>query len=289
MKSTPILFITAALTVSACGFDSRKSDPMRDANNSSGYVSSSEKVLEQQKLEKKFLEETKAYKESIALIQQDAEANRLSMEQKYQTLINDVRGQAQQSQNQCQAQLSQFENNIDSYKMAQDKEISNLETLLKGWEKQANECQNLLENPEKQNFHGLLFRREIESALPKAIEFSVQEPTSHKIYFKLDLAHSAVVDLQVEPALPQGLSLNRQSDDTWIMEGAPQVQFKNNQSQLRSIHTVMPVIDYSKITDETTRTLIEQQNFEEKIMVVIYPGQPPVVEGVLPSLEGENQ
>ncbi len=288
MNSTHILFITAALTISACGFDSRKSDPMRGAN-SSGYISSSEKVLEQQKLEKKFLEETKVYKESVAQIQQSAESNKKSMEEKYQNLIRDVRAQAQQSQNQCEAEKGQFVQDLNSYKSQQDKVIADMKTLLQGWEQQANSCQNLLENPEKQNFHGLLFRRDMESALPKAIEFSVQEPISHKIYFKLDLAHSSVVDLQVEPTLPQGLNIDRKSDDTWIIGGTPQVQFKNNQSQLRSIHTVMPVIDFSKITDETTRTLIEQQNFEEKIMIVIYPGQPPVVEGVLPSLEGENQ
>jgi len=84
MKSAPILTMSVALVVSACGFDSRKSDPMRDAGQSS-YVSSSEKVLEQQKLEEKFLEETKAYKESIATIQKNAEENTRSLEESIKT------------------------------------------------------------------------------------------------------------------------------------------------------------------------------------------------------------
>lgn len=287
LSSTPLVLVAASLALSSCGFDSSKRNPLTEGESAS-YQSQGERHLQQKEMEKRFLQETKAYQESIQKIQGEANRHNQELESRFNKMITDLQGQAQVNQSRCEAEKRQFAQDLNTYRTEQNQVITELQTALKGWEDQARSCQQILENPERQNFNGLLYRSTMDSSLPQSLEFSVQESSSHGIFFKLDLSHSAVTGLQIEPALPQGLTLTRQNDETWVIQGTPQIRFASGETQRRSLHTVFPVIDLSQIEDEDARALIEQQNFEQRVMISIYSGQIPSVEGNLANREGDR-
>ncbi len=284
----PILMLTfSSLLMTSCGFGGKNADPLRDQENSS-FVSSSERFAQHNEWERKFSEETKAYNESIKAIEADSEKKIAELETHYQGIEERLRTESSANNQQWQTERASFIADFNQYKTEQNAVILELQRISSQWETQANSCQQVLDNPERQNFQGLLYRYEAQEALPKSIEFVLNSSKSYKIFFRMDLAHSAVTEIKVEPALPAGLTIVRQSDDLWAIEGAPTVSMTNSQDQYRSIHAIIPVIDLNEISDEDTKALIEQQSFEEKVMIVIHKNQIPVVEGNFGGVQ-ENQ
>jgi hypothetical protein len=284
----PLALSLMSLTLIQCGFGGKNSNPLR-SQDSGSYVSQSQKNQEQSEWERKFQEETAEYQASVKDLQDKSNQNIKSLESKYQTLQTQLGKQHVDSLNQCQQERNQFSQDFSKYKTEQNEVIKNLDSINKMLEAKANSCEKIITNPDKQNFQGLLYQLDLKEALPQSFEWTLGKNESYGIYFKLDLGHQAVVDLQVTPELPKGLKLVNKSSDTWAIEGKPAIEIQKNQNQSRSIHFISPVLDLSKITDETIRNLVKQQTFEEKVMIVIQKTEQDKIENTKLQLEEQGR
>ncbi len=287
MKYQVVVLTLSSLVLANCGFGGKNADPLRE-HDSSSYLSSSERFAQHNAWEKKFSEETKAYQTSLKTIEQKSDSQIKALEAHYKGIESQLRTQSTENNNQWRTEREKFISDFTNYKTEQDAVIVEIKNISAEWEQQAKTCQQVLDNPERQNFQGLLYRYEAQEALPRSFEFVSSTQKSYKIFFRMDLAHSAVTDVKIEPALPTGLSIVRQGEDIWVIQGSPTVSMPSGQEQYRSIHAVVPVIDLNQIEDEASKALIEQQSFEEKIMIVIHKNQVPVIEGNFGGLK-ENQ
>lgn len=265
----------AAMAIVACG--NNNSNPLSDYDSSS-YMTGAERAVRASEIEQRFKQETAEYEKSIKTLEDSSNAQITALEARYSGMEKSLREQAAKNSSEWQTERQRFITQFNTYKKEQDAVIAELQTIVEEWETQAKTCQAIIDNPERQNFQGLLYRYEAQEALPRSIEWVNNSSKSYNIFFKMDLAHEAVQEIRVTPSLPEGLRLVRKSSDTWSIEGIPTLEIGQNQESVRSIHTIEPVIQLNQIADEATRNLIAQQSFQEKIMIVVYKNQIPTVE-----------
>lgn len=277
MKNWILSTLTIAI-FSGCGFGGKNADPLH-GQTAEEFVSKSEKQAEHLEWEKKFNNETRAYHDSVKLIQAKSEKQIKDLEAHYQNLEQQLRGQFRTHHSQWEKERSDFLVEFNNYKMAQDKVIADIKSVSKQWEDQVTFYKKVVENPDKQNFQGMLYRFNVVSSLPRSIEWVIGQESGHDIFLKMDFGHEALTGLRIQPDLPAGLKLVRKSDDHWRIEGRPRLSLNPNQSVNRTSHYIVPVFDLNKIKDVDTRSLVSQQRFEEQVMVVVYDETIPAVEG----------
>lgn len=270
-----------------CDFGGKNADPLK-GQEVSNYVSSTERVSEHKQWEDKFKKETDAYQKSIRDIQARADERIKVLEEHYNTITEQLRNESSNHQSTWLNERERFMSDFNQYKTAQDAVIADLKSALSEWENQAKTYKQLLENPEKQTFQGLLYRLNISQSLPRSIEWTTDKSSSYSIFFKMDFGHEAVVGVRVQPELPQGLSIVRKDEHVWTIEGAPNVVIPKDQELFRSLHYLVPILDLNRITDTSTRSLVAQQSFEESIMIVVHSDKLPSTEGSIQKLKGDN-
>lgn len=286
MKNWILSTLTIAI-FSGCGFGGKDADPLR-GQTADEFVSQSEKRAEHLEWEEKFNAETAAYQDSVKSIQAKSDQKIQELEARYQTLEQQLRGQVSASQSQWEQERNGFLAEFNNYKKEQDQVIASIKSISQQWEDQANFYKKIVENPDKQNFQGMLYRFNVASSLPRSIEWTVSQEASHDIFLKMDFGQEALTGLRVQPDLPAGLKLVRKSTDQWRIEGSPKISFNPNQGVYRSSHYIVPVFDLKKVKDAGTRSLVSQQRFEEQLMIVVHEKNIPSVEGTVTQLSSSN-
>ncbi len=259
-----------SLSLTHCGFGGNGADPL-EGKDSSSYVTESERQQNQQDWQARFEQETQAYDQSIAALEQENQTRIQNLTNEYEAIEQRLRSQNSNNQEQWEAQRAQFEQELATFRADQEQVIAGLRSTVDTWEQRTLRCEEELQNPEPLNFQGLLYQFEFTGALAETFEWNVQEPQTHRIFFQLNVGGNSVQGLDITPDLPEGLSLTQSDEEanTWVISGAPQVEVPLGQTSVSNTFTVRPMIDTSLIEDERERALVQQQTVEKDVVIKI--------------------